>query len=149
MDSFNTAKRRKLSMIVKTWRRIHGWRKPTSGCSLHPLIALTRSKTWLPLTANSDEEYLDEKSSPNEVTPRGHVAVYVGDDQERFVIKTEYVNHPLFKNLLDEAEREFGFQSEGPLVLPCQVAAFHKILWTLESDRQSCKSSPKVYFKHI
>eukprot|EP01018_Ginkgo_biloba_P027652 Gb_16165 [translate_table: standard] len=40
--------------------------------------------------------------------PEGHLAVYVGRECKRFVIQTGYVNHPLFRLLLEKAEEEFG-----------------------------------------
>lgn len=49
------------------------------------------------------------------------------------MIKTEYANHPLFMMLLDEAEMEYGYNSEGPLTLPCDVDLFIQVL--LEMDR--------------
>lgn len=62
------------------------------------------------------------------VAPTGCFTVYVGPEKQRFVMKTEYANHPLFKMLLEDAESEYGFSSEGPLLLPCDVALFCKIL---------------------
>lgn len=110
----------------------------TSPSTTTPGCSLMRSRSWHPLAANSDEEYWEEaklsSSSATSVAPRGHVAVYVGEERERFVIKTEYINHPLFRMLLDEAEKEYGFHHEGPLVLPCQVASFHRILWMLTAE---------------
>jgi len=52
-------------------------------------------------------------------------SVYVGPERERFVVRAECANHPLFRRLLDDAELEYGYAAQGPLVLPgCDVAAF-------------------------
>ncbi|XP_004506986.1 auxin-induced protein 15A [Cicer arietinum] len=52
--------------------------------------------------------------------PKGHLAVYVGKDYKRFVIPISYLSHPLFKDLLDWAEQEFGFNHPmGGLTIPC------------------------------
>ncbi|CAI0376958.1 unnamed protein product [Linum tenue] len=65
--------------------------------------------------------------------PKGHIAVYLlGDDQrkeetpmKRFVLPISYVNHPMFGELLDMAEAEFGFHhSMGALTLPCDEDSF-------------------------
>lgn len=60
--------------------------------------------------------------------PRGHLAVYVGDDIEtrkRFVVPISYLNHPLFQDLLRQAEEEFGFDHQmGGLTIPCKEDAF-------------------------
>ena len=47
------------------------------------------------------------------------------------MIKTESVNHPLFRVLLEEAEKEYGFVCAGPLTLPCDVAVFRRIIEAL------------------
>ncbi|KAF3435834.1 hypothetical protein FNV43_RR22926 [Rhamnella rubrinervis] len=55
--------------------------------------------------------------------PKGHFAVYVGDDgtcKKRFVVPITYLNHPLFLNLLNLAEEEYGFDHPmGVLTIPC------------------------------
>lgn len=53
--------------------------------------------------------------------PEGYFSVYVGPDRQRFVVKTTRINHPLFKVLLEEAEKEYGYNCDGPLVLPCDA----------------------------
>nr|GMC87520.1 auxin-induced protein 15A-like [Ipomoea batatas] len=37
--------------------------------------------------------------------PKGHIAVYVGQDDQ----KKRYVSHPWFQDLLSQAQEEFGF----------------------------------------
>ncbi|GLT38839.1 hypothetical protein SLA2020_130600 [Shorea laevis] len=64
-----------------------------------------------------------------------------GAGELKFVIKTEYVNHPLFKVLLEEAETEYGFNSRGPLVLPCNVDSFCKVMLAID-DSGTVKDSP-------
>ncbi|KAK7264210.1 hypothetical protein RJT34_31815 [Clitoria ternatea] len=58
--------------------------------------------------------------------PKGHVAVYVGELQKkRFVVPISYLNHPLFLDLLNRAEEEFGFNHPmGALTIPCKEDAF-------------------------
>lgn len=69
-------------------------------------------------------------------TPSGSLAVYVGLERRRFVIPTRFLNLPLFVSLLDKAEEEYGFQSSGGLVLPCEVDFFKGALKLLERDEQ-------------
>nr|GMC81138.1 auxin-responsive protein SAUR21-like [Ipomoea batatas] len=48
--------------------------------------------------------------------PKGHIAVYVGQDDQ----KKRYVSHPWFQDLLSQAQEEFGFNhSMGGLTIPC------------------------------
>ncbi|KAL5561114.1 hypothetical protein UlMin_030861 [Ulmus minor] len=58
--------------------------------------------------------------------PKGHLAVYVGESQKkRFVIPISYLNHPLFQDLLNRAEEEFGFDHPtGGLTFPCSEDYF-------------------------
>ncbi|XP_008791133.2 auxin-induced protein X15-like [Phoenix dactylifera] len=79
----------------------------------------------------------------HQIAPEGYFTVYVGSNKERFVIKMECMNHPLFKNLLDEAEMEYGFKSEGPLELPCDVELFYQVLRGID---QEMMASPKCGF---
>ncbi|OIV99536.1 hypothetical protein TanjilG_17346 [Lupinus angustifolius] len=57
--------------------------------------------------------------------PKGHLAVYVGENHKRFVIPISYLSYPLFKDLLDWAEEEFGFNHPmGGLTIPCSEDYF-------------------------
>ncbi|MED6173471.1 hypothetical protein PIB30_059795, partial [Stylosanthes scabra] len=52
--------------------------------------------------------------------PKGYLAVYVGENQKRFVIPVSYLNHPSFQDLLSQAEEEFGYDHPmGGLSIPC------------------------------
>ncbi|OIV99537.1 hypothetical protein TanjilG_17347 [Lupinus angustifolius] len=60
--------------------------------------------------------------------PKGHFAVYVGDEDEykkRFVVPISYLKQPLFQDLLSKAEEEFGFEYRmGNLMIPCPIDHF-------------------------
>ncbi|XP_009595511.1 auxin-induced protein 10A5-like [Nicotiana tomentosiformis] len=60
--------------------------------------------------------------------PSGHVAVTVGSSCKRFVVRTTYLNHPVFKKLLSQAEEEFGFANSGLLAIPCDESLFEELL---------------------
>ncbi|KAL6644468.1 hypothetical protein ACP70R_016076 [Stipagrostis hirtigluma subsp. patula] len=69
--------------------------------------------------------------------PEGCLAVYVGAARERFVVRTECVNHRLFRALLEEAEEARGpynYAADGPLELPCDAAAFARVVEAIERD---------------
>jgi SAUR family protein len=60
------------------------------------------------------------------------LAVYVGDgngdgDFHRVLVPVFYFNHPLFGELLREAEEEYGFHQEGGITIPCQFSEFEKV----------------------
>ncbi|XP_060967162.1 auxin-responsive protein SAUR71-like [Cannabis sativa] len=70
------------------------------------------------------------------VAPEGCFWVYVGPEKQRFVVRAEFANHPLFRILLEDAELEYGFNSEGPIVLPCDVVLFYNVLAEMENYDQ-------------
>ncbi|OWM65513.1 hypothetical protein CDL15_Pgr009103 [Punica granatum] len=73
------------------------------------------------------------KELSSKVAPEGCFTVYVGAQKQRFVVKTEHANHPLFGRLLDEAASEYGFQRDGPILLPCNVHFFSQVLAQMDS----------------
>lgn len=75
----------------------------------------------LPFMVNAKQTWLKSNN-----VPKGHVAVYVGDvEKKRFVVPISYLKHPLFLDLLNQAEEEFGFNHPmGGLTIPCKEDAF-------------------------
>ncbi|XP_052194285.1 auxin-induced protein 6B-like [Diospyros lotus] len=75
--------------------------------------------------------------------PAGHVAICVGSECRRFVVRASYLNHPVFRRVLAQAEEEYGFANQGPLALPCDESLFLEILRVVSraktnSDFQRC-----------
>lgn len=69
-----------------------------------------------------------QRRIPSDV-PSGHVAVTVGSNSRRFVVRASYLNHPVFRKLLVQAEEEYGFCNQGgPLCIPCDEKVFEDIL---------------------
>ncbi|RYR22679.1 hypothetical protein S245_007167 [Arachis hypogaea] len=67
-------------------------------------------------------------SSKRTNVPKGYLAVYVGDNLRRFVIPISYLNQPLFQELLNQAEEEFGYDHpNGHLTIPCSEDEFQNI----------------------
>lgn len=73
--------------------------------------------------------------------PKGYLAVYVGEERRRFLVKANFLNHPLFSVLLDKAKEEFGFDQKGPLNIPCDIAFFQHIMFLVESNDPSYKNA--------
>lgn len=62
--------------------------------------------------------------------PKGHLAVYVGQqdgDFHRVLVPVIYFNHPLFGELLREAEEEYGHQHQGGITIPCRISDFERV----------------------
>lgn len=73
-------------------------------------------------------------SSKKKVAPEGFFPVYVGPEKQWFAVKTNYANHPLFKMLLEDAEIEYGYNTPGPILLPCDVDLFYKVVAEMEVE---------------
>lgn len=97
-------------------------------------VLIKKLESYLSMKRRNKGNKKPEPRPRPEFAPSGCFPVYVGPEKQRFVIKAEYANHPLFKMLLEDAEMEYGFTSEGPLLLPCDVVLFCKILAEMECD---------------
>ena len=72
----------------------------------------------------------DPVESKEKAVPKGHLAVYVGQkdgDFHRVLVPVIYFNHPLFSELLREAEEEYGFQHQGGITIPCRFSEFERV----------------------
>ncbi|KAA0067635.1 hypothetical protein IC582_012963 [Cucumis melo] len=88
-----------------------------------------RRLSYVPLDRDSEEK----KSA---AVPKGHLAVYVGQNDGEFhrvLVPVIYFNHPLFGELLREAEEEYGFQHQGGITIPCPYAEFENVQSRIKS----------------
>ena len=108
----------KKNLITKTWERCRS-------------IQASRGRSFATLPRSLSTK---ERKTNSKMAPHGCFFVYVGPEKQRFVIKTKYVNHPLFKGLLEDAENEYGFISDGPILLPCDLNLFYKVLAEMDGS---------------
>ncbi|EXB56232.1 hypothetical protein L484_024769 [Morus notabilis] len=76
----------------------------------------------------------------------GYVGVYVGrNNMEMCKLKMEanFLNHPLFEDLLQLSEEEFGYSYEGALRIACDLHLFQHLLHLLRSG------SPSVHYLQL
>ncbi|XP_021801300.1 auxin-induced protein 15A-like [Prunus avium] len=78
----------------------------------------------LPGTVNTKRSL--NQAAASKTLSKGYFAVYVGESQKkRFVIPISYLNEPLFLDLLNQAEEEFGYDHPmGGITLPCSEDTF-------------------------
>ncbi|KAF9601721.1 hypothetical protein IFM89_022708 [Coptis chinensis] len=78
------------------------------------------------------------KSFPSADLPEGRVRVYVGKDVPcKFELEANYLNHPLFENLLELSVDEFGYSYNGALRIACDIDLFQYLLELLNSRNPS------------
>ncbi|KAL8514937.1 hypothetical protein ACS0TY_013858 [Phlomoides rotata] len=63
---------------------------------------------------------------------RGHFVMY-SKDNHRFIVPLCYLNHPIFRVLLEMAE-EYGLTVDGPLCIPCEKEFVDFILCLLRRN---------------
>ncbi|XLS88272.1 hypothetical protein HN51_038438 [Arachis hypogaea] len=82
----------------------------------------------LPIIRKVSSFSASQVASKSVELPKGYLAVYVGENQKRFVIPISYLNQPSFQDLLSQAEEEFGYDHPmGGLTIPCSEHVFQRI----------------------
>ncbi|XP_057980536.1 auxin-responsive protein SAUR32-like [Malania oleifera] len=79
--------------------------------------------------------------------PKGCLAIKVGgqgEEQQRFVVPVIYFNHPLFLQLLKEAEEEYGYDQKGTFTIPCYVDEFRYVQGMIDREK-----SPNHHQHHV
>ncbi|KAM5561470.1 auxin-responsive protein SAUR72 [Rosa sericea] len=126
------------NLIIKAWKRCSTLPKQSSTKGSTAAASLTRSKSWSSSTTSSTgtckQKKKKNKAKACQVAPAGCFTVYVGPEKQRFVVRMEFLNHPLFKMLLEDAALEYGYKSDGPILLPCHVDLFCNVMAEMESN---------------
>lgn len=146
MEQSGAKKSNKITEIVRMQQMLKKWRKlsvtPKDKEPSSPTAAAgggggnageSKAKKFLKRTLSFTDGPPSGSPPP---PPKGHLAVCVGPDMQRFVIPMEYLKHRAFAPLLREAEEEFGFQQEGVLRIPCEVPVFESILKAVEKNKK-------------
>ncbi|KDP46721.1 hypothetical protein JCGZ_06509 [Jatropha curcas] len=72
----------------------------------------------------------DQEGLPEDV-PKGHFAVYVGENRSRYIVPISWLDHPEFQSLLQRAAEEFGFKHDMGLTIPCEEVVFQSLTATI------------------
>ncbi|GAA0153558.1 hypothetical protein LIER_11766 [Lithospermum erythrorhizon] len=129
---------RKLVKVFKRWVNFRLHSRATYKrlrCSSPASNAISKICKWGTSLKNGAmveriSNYVRVRSEPmveriSSQVPRGYLVVYVEDEEDdtsRVLVPVIYFNHPLFVNLLREAEMVFGFNHERGVQIPCQKA---------------------------
>ncbi|PQM43172.1 hypothetical protein Pyn_35224 [Prunus yedoensis var. nudiflora] len=91
---------------------------------------------WKVAIVNQQGNSDNRKKTKGQVASDGFFSVYVRPQRQQFTVKTEFVNHPLLKMLLEDVEMEHGYNWEWPILLPCDVDLFVKVLAEIERSEE-------------
>lgn len=122
------------NLVTKAWKRCSTLPKQRSSKGSTAPTSLTKSKSWSSSSTSTSNCKKKNKTKAGQVAPVGCFTVYVGPEKQRFVVRMEFVNHPLFKMLLEDAALEYGYKNDGPILLPCDVDLFCNVLAEMESN---------------
>ncbi|XP_057748380.1 auxin-induced protein 6B-like [Arachis stenosperma] len=110
-----------------------GYEHPTGGLKIpcNSFISYIHTEKMgfrLPVIRRASSFSASQATSKSVELPKGYLAVYVGENQKRFVIPVSYLNQPSFQDLLSQAEEEFGYDHPmGGLTIPCNEHVFQRI----------------------
>ncbi|OWM83923.1 auxin-responsive protein SAUR50-like [Punica granatum] len=71
--------------------------------------------------------YDDEDQGLPFDVPKGHFAVYVGENRSRYIVPVSFLTHPEFQYLLQQAEEEFGYDHDMGITIPCEEVVFRSL----------------------
>ncbi|XP_010446011.1 PREDICTED: auxin-responsive protein SAUR72-like [Camelina sativa] len=142
--------------VVKTWRKMKSFGHTSSSTT----ATVKKSKSWTGSISLEDANSIESKGKMRrkESPQHGVFTVCVGPTKQRVVVKTKLVNHPLFRNLLEDAENEYGYRGDGPIVLPCEVDFFFKVLaemnagkgdFEFQGEHHKDNSSPRLAYPKL
>ncbi|CAL0327864.1 unnamed protein product [Lupinus luteus] len=78
-------------------------------------------------------------SSPSTTELR---AVYVGKTRRRYLVSSDVVQHPLFRELVDKSDDDD--MEEDTIKVACEVVLFQHFLWMLENAHPKPESSDEL-----
>lgn len=100
---------------------------------------------WTSLSFQLHMPHLGHDKEKAGMPPKGCMVMWVGqegEEQQRFVVPVVYLNHPLFAKLLEEAEKEYGFDQKGAIVIPCGVDHFRHVQDLIDGEGGAAGAAP-------
>ncbi|KAF5729880.1 hypothetical protein HS088_TW20G00246 [Tripterygium wilfordii] len=122
-------------------RRYHSLDNPTRR---NPISKICDFAQYIRRICFSNSGYLrlGQKRDPVLAVPKEHLVMYIGEsggDRRRVVVPVKYCNHPLFVDLLKEAERVYGFTQSGGITIPCGISEFEKVKTRIATNWHHCR----------
>lgn len=144
----NNPSRRHSYQTLSATQDVRASSEPCTSCmhlrcsSLVKIKSISRSASSSNQESSTDDsvtepaEDADDQCIPSDVAA-GCLAVYVGQERQRFVINAQNLNHAVFRCLLQKSAEEYGFNHNGGLFIACEVVLFEHVLWLIETNDPS------------
>lgn len=119
----------KLKSVLKKWNSFSSMLgRTTNGTSI--VAAASRS------SSSSSSSYNYDTRNNNIITRKNLHPVYVGKSRRRYLVSSEVVENPVFRELVEKSGSgknvEAGGES-GVNLVGCEVVMFEHLLWMLEN----------------
>ncbi|CAA6663256.1 unnamed protein product [Spirodela intermedia] len=116
---------KRLLQMARKWRKMAALGRPRI------LLSRPAQETTAPL-----------RSNPSCYAPSKGTFVVYSLDGGRFVVPLAYLNTPVFLELLEMSEEEFGLPRDGPIVMPCDAALMAQVIAALgeRAPREAVKA---------
>ncbi|KAJ4957557.1 hypothetical protein NE237_024668 [Protea cynaroides] len=107
----------KLKSVLKKWQSIN---KLGRGNNTNTISIAAQNLT--------DDQHLVSSATGKGKVPGGFQPVYVGKSRRRYLISSDVIEQPLFRELVEKSEG-----SDSITVVGCEVVLFEHMLWMLEN----------------
>ncbi|OIW21740.1 hypothetical protein TanjilG_09077 [Lupinus angustifolius] len=94
-----------------------------------------------PHTINTATNDVSSSSSSSTLTTELR-PVYVGKKRRRYLVSSDVVDHPLFRELVDKSDDDDV--EEDTINVACEVVLFQHFLWMLENAHPKPESSDEL-----
>lgn len=103
----------KLKSVLKKW---------------HSFGKLGRSNSSIAAANHSSDEDSSSSSFDRMTSGRDFLPVLVGKSRRRYLVNSNIVDHPVFRELMETTSDD-----EDEIVVGCEVVLFEHLLWMLEN----------------
>ncbi|XP_038998785.1 auxin-responsive protein SAUR72-like [Hibiscus syriacus] len=103
----------------------------THGFNFMAISAMKQLKRFpIPFYSKTKNDRSTRRAENSGTSKKGHFSVIVLENgkPKKFFVALGYLRYPPFIKLVHEAEKEYGFNQKGVLVIPCEASELERIL---------------------
>ncbi|XP_057544404.1 auxin-responsive protein SAUR76-like [Amaranthus tricolor] len=98
----------------------------------HQSLSRRSSSSSSSSNVNSNSNFSYDSSSPESFSGNNLCPVYVGKSRRRYMVSSEVIDHPLFRELVERSIGG-GYGGDEEVFVECEVVLFEHMLWMLEN----------------
>ncbi|XP_057430851.1 auxin-responsive protein SAUR76-like [Lotus japonicus] len=91
-------------------------------------------KKWNSFSTNNKQSRAVANNESSSSSPERELCpVLVGKTRRRYLVSSDVIGHPLFRELVDRSRGETNEEEEDTINVACEVVLFEHLLWMLEN----------------